>query len=283
MFERKRMEAEFALLEVIGRNDERAPVSIERTLAVPYRWICLLEVPMSSAPNNREVGIGTGVLIGPRHVLTSAHVLVSREDPKVTVGNRLRVQVARNGRYEPFNSVGVRGWQVDPRWISKARPKAPWLPRARYDLGLVTLASDVGALKDNQLGGCPLSWFGAPGRCGHGSAIGMTGADLTNGAAHLAGYPHDKGRKRSLWEASGSVRWDPQRALLAYDMDTSGGQSGAPVWIEGSGGGPRLVGIHSRVGTIRVNGSSEYVDNLAAPLTPEAIRMIESWKSTFAR
>ena len=65
--ERHRFESELADLEQIGpvRTEERVPTG--QALAVPYRWICRLTVP-SADPTDPSYGMGTGVLVGPRHV-----------------------------------------------------------------------------------------------------------------------------------------------------------------------------------------------------------------------
>src|SRR5688500_17688635 len=80
--------------------DER--VLVARTLAVPYRWIGSLVVSVEKPyPKGWTSGFarGSGLLIGPRHVLTAAHGIYSDDgrSPKSIV-----VAPARNGRRTPL-------------------------------------------------------------------------------------------------------------------------------------------------------------------------------------
>jgi V8-like Glu-specific endopeptidase len=276
VLERQRMESELSDLEVIA-PDERQRVPFNRTLVVPNRWVCWLRIP-NTAPADRSFGSGSGVLVGPRHVLTAAHVLVDEADPGKTVGSRLRVQIAANGQDAPFAEVGVRGWQVDPRWLTRVGGR--WRALARFDYALVTLDREVSGASERRLGSCTLSHWGAA-RCGHGSTIGIPAAGLAERAGHVTGYPHDK-PTGTMWTGAGRVRLDRTRNVLVHTVDTKGGQSGSPVWCREEGG-PRLVGIHSRPGALVADGSGAYADNVAAPLTPDVVTRIQGWQRTYAR
>lgn len=281
MLERCRLESEIALMEVIPPRDTRSAVSEQDTMTVPHRWICLLR-SRETDPNSREFGLGTGVLIGPRHVLTAAHVLVSEKNPgKKTVGNRLTVQPARNGLYEPFEEVGIRGWQVHPQWIIKHGEK--WVPQTQYDYGLVTLNKDVSRWKHKSLSGCELAYWGARGICGGSSRVGVTAAQITGQEAQATGYPGDR-RHVSLWTGLGRITPDSRRRIILHTIDTFSGQSGAPIWFIRDGI-PCLAGIHSRPGVWSedARGLTRLTHNLAVLITPDVLRQLEAWKGTFSR
>jgi V8-like Glu-specific endopeptidase len=281
MLERLRFEQELSHLsqgEVFDR-DTRARVPISETLAVPHRWICRLTIPGMN-PNETGYSAGTGVLIGPRHVLTSAHVLVSLEDPGKTVGDRLRVQLARNGHDKPFDSVAVQGWQVNPAWV--LRHGNEWRLQPQHDYALITLKKDVSLWRNERLGDCPLSYWGAPGRCGAGTEVSLTPDNVIGQEALVTGYPGEK-PEGTLWASRGPITYDRRLGMLLHTIDTKSGQSGAPVWFMRNNAAC-LVGIHggasgrwsgSASGTIRLT------HNAAVLLSPEVVRRIDSWKRTY--
>jgi V8-like Glu-specific endopeptidase len=283
MPERLRFERELSDLNLreVFDPDTRARVSISETLDVPYRWICRLTIP-DTDPNESGYGAGTGVLVGPRHVLTAAHILVSLEDPGKTVGHRLLVQPARNGHDKPFDVVAVQGWQVNPEWVTKHRNK--WRLRPQHDYALITLKKDVSIWKDDRLGDCPLSYWGASDRCGAGSEVGLTPDNVTGQEAIVTGYPGEK-PAGTLWMGRGPITYDRRLGMLLHKVDTKPGQSGAPVWLMRNGIAC-LVGIHGGASgrwSSSTNGTLTLTDNAAVLLTPEVLRRIESWKRTFTR
>ena len=278
MKERFRLESELTQLEVF-RPDTRDRVPISATMDVPYRWICRLTVP-DTVPTERGYGMGTGVLVGPRHVLTAAHVLVSLDDPGKTVGSRLRVQPARNGHDKPFDEVGVQGWQVNPRWALRRRNT--WHLQPQHDFALVTLKRDVSVWREARLGNCPLSYWGAPGRCGAGSVVGLGPNDVRGQDVHVTGYPGEK-PEATLWTGRGPITYDSRLGMLLHTADTKPGQSGAPVWFVRNGVAC-LAGIHSGASSARAidpSGTTTLTHNDAVLLTPAVVRRIEAWKGTF--
>ena len=62
--------------EILGSNNM---VGVNNILDMPYRWICRLDIYYEITPWDRGLpgqmgtGVGTGILIGNRHVLTAAH------------------------------------------------------------------------------------------------------------------------------------------------------------------------------------------------------------------
>jgi V8-like Glu-specific endopeptidase len=276
MLERCRMEPETALLEVIP-PDTRRRVSEADTTGLPHRWICYLREP-NADPSVRSYGMGTGVLVGPRHVLTSAHVLVSEKDPSKTVGSRLRVQPARNGDHQPFPEVKVRGWRVDPRWIRKVG--AHWRVQARFDYGLVVLEKDVSGWKHPGLGECSLAYWGAPDICFPQTEVGLAADKVAGQDAWSAGYPGDR-EPGTMHGGAGQITYDNHRGVLMHTIDTYGGQSGAPIWIKRHGMWC-LVGIHSRGGRWAVVGGRAVPTHNAAVLVSfDVLRQVEEWKRSF--
>ena len=271
------MEAELAQLEVIPPDDDRRRVSQADTTGLPHRWVCRLRVP-NADPRDRGYGLGTGVLIGPRHVLTSAHVLVSEKDPGKTVENRLYVQPARNGGFKPFKEVKARGWRVDPRWIVKRRGQ--WTPQAQFDYGLITLDQDVDGWKHPGLGGCNLAYWAAADICFPQTEMGIAADKINGQEAWSAGYPYDK-EEAAMYGGCGQVSYERHRGLLLHTIDTKGGQSGSPVWIKRHGMWC-LVGIHSRIGAWTVDAQNRQTPsrNAAVHVSFELLKRVEEWKRT---
>ena len=283
MQERHGFEQELSHLGLgeVFEPDTRARVPISETLAVPHRWICRLTIPDTN-PNESGYGAGTGVLVGPRHVLTAAHVLVSIEDPGKTVGDRLRVQPARNGYDRPFDSVVVQGWQVNPQWA--VRHGHVRRLQHKHDYALVTLKKDASVWRDRRMGDRPLGYWGAPGRNGAGSEVGLTADNVTGQEVRVTGYPGEK-PEGTLWTARGSITYDRRLGMLLHTVDTKPGQSGAPVWLMRDGVAC-LAAIHSgpsQRGSISASGSFELTHNAAVLLTPAVLQRIESWKRTFTK
>ncbi|GGM18389.1 hypothetical protein GCM10010841_28110 [Deinococcus aerophilus] len=90
--------------------------------------------------------------------------------------------------------------------------------------------------------------------------------ELANPLLTVAGYPADKEPPFSLWSHVRRVI-DVTSETLAYDVDTAGGQSGAPAWIEWKTE-PVVVGIHT-------NGSA--TNNSATRITNSVMASMDLW------
>lgn len=283
MLERHNLESEMALMEAVNDQKPRRRLSVQDTMAVPYRWVCMLRATETN-PNSRRYGLGTGVLIGPRHVLTAAHVLANLENPGETVGSRLTVQLGRNGQYKPFEAAEIRGWQVHPQWVAKHGGRR--YLQTKYDYGLVTLKKDVSRWKHKSFGACELSYWGAQGVCGAGSEVGVSPAQIMGQEAQVTGYPGeltDELPKYTLWTGSGRITFDSYHKVILHTANTSGGQSGGPVWSMRNGV-PCLAGIHSAPGTRLqdARGRITRTNNRAALISQDVLRQLKAWTRTFA-
>ncbi len=289
MLERYRLDSEIALLEELNSPNRPKRVDYEEGTSIPYRWICLLRVP-GTDPTRGAYGLGTGVLIGPRHVLTAAHVLANTNEPQETVGWSLRVEPARNGNAKPVDEVGIRGWQVHPQSVAKIGKRRVIDPR--YDYGLVTLKKDVSKSRDSSWASCELAYWGARGTCGARSEIGVTASQITGQEAQLAGYPGYKQENgdrvprppNTLWKGSGRITVDRDASMILHTVETSGGQSGGPIWFMRNGVSC-LAGIHSGppIEVQDAQGRTLSTHKAAVLITPQIVKQLEAWKGTFAR
>ncbi|MGK7894423.1 MAG: serine protease, partial [Xenococcus sp. (in: cyanobacteria)] len=130
-----------------------------------------------------------------------------------------------------------------------------------YDLALITLDRNIG---DH------IGYFGYDTNSYEGLNVNSAGypADLANSWTWEDGYhvPFEDTADVDLYKVFGPIT-DIVGQTLRYELDTSGGQSGSPVWRYDQDSGNRyVVGVHT-------SGTSSY--NVAAQLTSGKINTIE--------
>lgn len=268
--------------EVFG-SDDRVPVT--DTLLAPQRWICAIDILVA----NPQWGKGgskfivksraTGVLIGPRHVLTVAHVLdkqpmdIDGKVREVDVAG-LWVSPARNGDNDdhPFGKASCKALRVSRPYrlrrtgMQGTQPieyTVPW----HDDYALILLDRDLAARAHPKVAG-PLGHWGAD------PAIAqlrrLDPAALNGREIIVNGYPGDRCGKKVLagdraaktrqieycmqrspdvwastqWAARGVAEPDAQSTDLFHTADTYNGQSGAPICLRADGR-VNLVGLHT--------------------------------------
>jgi Trypsin len=141
------------------------------TLAVPYRRICSLDVTFDRPyPWNADRSKGrwmsgfacrSGLLVGPRHVLTAAHCIYADGETRPT---SVYVAPARNGRRDPLARVKAVAWGV---------PANAFGPRgivADHDYAVVTLERDIARLRHAALRHGQLGHWGSD-ALGHGTVF----------------------------------------------------------------------------------------------------------------
>ena len=123
---------------------------------------------------------------------------------------------------------------------------------SNYDYGALLLpaASPLGST---------VGWFGYESR---------TDANLQGKTVNIAGYPGDKGGTTMWWMANAITGVKPM--TLDYQIDTYGGQSGAPVFMYFPDRGRIGVGIHTY-------GSA--AGNSATRLTNDVLRNVNAWRA----
>ncbi len=225
---------------------------VSNSFDVPCRWVCRLQVQEKVGSNWRDKEPATGVLIGPRHVLTAAHLL----DPyyKQKAGQwRVLVYPGFDGSQHLGEEISARikvsrGWEAGTKEAGDL---------GAYDFGMVFLPGDVSTKKPKELGGLPLGYWGSP-TSGHKTVFAPLEATfLESKTIHTAGYP--RGQKKILWAGTGTLsnvflrikdKIQNKRGMDHNAMESLGedarGMSGGPVWL--SRGAIRyLVGINSSI------------------------------------
>lgn len=268
--------------EVIHDPDQRRQVT--GTTAVPFRWICFLDITYVD-PGQRYAEAkqaGTGILIGPRHVLTAAHNLLSGDGRLKAV--RVTVAPGRNGSRKPFGTSDAKKWDLPASWVRNGRPDR------QFDYALITLEDAIGARSFDALGKKPLGYWGDP-RWGAGTRrTVLDPARLRGLTVNVGGYPGDQAAG-TQWLATGALRGPmaPGRSgevrssdrLVLHTVDTEKGQSGGPVWSWFPASGQRyLVGVHIGPGaafSIDPGGAQRPTHNYAVRLGDGMARQLAAW------
>ena len=199
-----------AQIEVIIGTDDR--IRIPATTLVPWRRYCALRITFPNGATYR----GTGFFIGPRTVATAGHCVYLHNQGGWA--RKIEVIPAANGPLRPFGSANAISLRSVVGWVTGKKPEC--------DYGCIVLPQ--GAFAGRNLGCFGFAAF--------------TPAQLLAQNAVLAGYPGDK-PFAELWGMSRKIKTVTTNTLV-YDMDSMGGQSGAPVYIKRDGQ-RYVVGIHN--------------------------------------
>lgn len=200
-----------AIFEVVLGKDDRTVVS--NTRQPPWRMIAALRI---HTPTGR-VYCGTGWLIGPQTLMTAGHCVYIHDEGGWPTA--IEVLPALNGATEPYERLVSKpgSLHASKAWIDARERMA--------DYGAITLPKRLG----DQLG-----WFGFGA---------LADAQLKDATLNIAGYPVDRDNAtRQYFHARVATKVEPR--VINYDIDTHGGQSGSPVWV--NQGEKRIaVGIHT--------------------------------------
>jgi V8-like Glu-specific endopeptidase len=227
---------------VIGEDDR---VRIRNTTAAPWSGICQLNI---TAENGSRF-VGTGWLIDERTLVTAGHCVFMHNAGGWA--SSIEVIAGRDGAEKPFRAItstrffAVSGWTKD-----KSRD---------HDYGAIILPKAFPSVN----GARPHHFQLAP----------FKDDQLKKAVANISGYPADspgtgKDSTAAWFHARRITRVTP--TTIVYDIDTGGGQSGAPVWILEPRTGRRMVcAIHT-------NGFS--LGNSATRINDVIARNLNQWR-----
>jgi V8-like Glu-specific endopeptidase len=196
-------------IEVVIGDDDRTRVP--DVLQSPWRQICALRI---RARSGRRF-VGTGWFIGPRTVMTAGHCVYMHDEGGWP--ESIEVIPALDGAEHPYGSVTANRFQAVAGWIEDRN--------SDFDYGAILLDKTIGS---------STGWY---------AFAALNAAMLQSGDANISGYPQDlDNASRQYFHARKIVRASTRR--LYYEIDTYGGQSGSPIWLNVSG--ERVaVGIHT--------------------------------------
>ncbi len=229
------------LESVIGLDERTRIVSTE---SLPWKLVCALEI---DAPNGSFVG--TGWFAGPRTLVTAGHCVFDATQMGGWA-REIRVTPGRDRERAPFGVVVSRRFTTVNAWLERQDPD--------FDIGAIHLDTpvfdegDVFAVES------------------------MPDALLRDYLVNVSGYPFNPGGGQELWWARNRISEVTARRIF-YDIDTSGGQSGAPVYIlETATARPTVVGIHA-YGEGGTPASIPLRVNSAPRIIPEVVERIQEW------
>jgi TPR repeat protein len=210
---------QFVLKRVLSGKDGRE--RIEKPDQWPYMVIGQVDLYFSMTQ-----GSGSGVLIGPHHFLTAAHNVFWYPDKehkqKKEWVQRFIARLALNDSHMPFGEVRGTRIYTFKEWTEREDPA--------YDIALVVLNRSIG------------------GDTGWGGLICLDSSEITQQTIHITGYPyHAAGQEvksKQMWTMADCIKKVAgDRAF--YNIDTSKGQSGGPIWIN-QYGNPYILGVHTQ-------------------------------------
>lgn len=211
-------------IETVHGVDNR--VRINNTTVYPWRAIASLAI--TAADNSGW--IGTGWFIGPRTLVTAGHcVYIKNSGVPGRDGwvRRIQVMPGRNGSTLPYGSATSSTFRSVTGWTNSGSEN--------FDYGVIILPTPLG----NTVG-----WFG----------YGVyTDADLRATTANISGYPGDKPSGTQWFDARRIANVNAQKVY--YDIDTAGGQSGAPVYRVLPNGNRMGIAIHAYGGAVNNSGA----------------------------
>jgi V8-like Glu-specific endopeptidase len=229
------------LESLIGADERTRMLETEKA---PWRMVCALDI---EAPWGGFVG--TAWFAGPRTLVTAGHCVLDRGQMGGWA-TKITVAPGRDGDERPFAPFEATRFSTVDLWEQSQNPD--------YDIAAIHL---------DEAFGDELGWF----------AVGaLTDAELQDHLVNVSGYPFEPGGGTQQWWARNRVRAITPRRIF-YDVDTSGGQSGGPVYVLNDGDtAPLVVGIHA-YGTGGTPGSVPLIVNSAPRITPEVLEQIGRW------
>lgn len=226
---------EAEMREVIIGADNR--VRVHATTTYPWRAICALKI--TAKDNSRW--IGTGWLVGPRTVITAGHCVYMHD--RGGWAKSIEVIPGMNDASRPYGSASSSNLRSVTGWTSSKNRD--------FDYGAIILPA-------NYRPGDTTGYFG----------FGVkTDAYLMASVLNLSGYPGDKGGNQQ-WFMALKPKAVSSR-VIRYDIDTLGGQSGAPVWAK-VGNVRTCVGIHT---------NGHLSGNSATRIVTPVFNNIQTWKN----
>lgn len=223
------------LQEVVIGADDR--VRVFATTSYPWRAICSLKITAKDGSK----WIGTGWLVAPRTVITAGHCVFLHDHGGWA--KSIEVIPGLNDAARPYGSGVSSNLRSVTGWTSSKNRD--------YDYGAIILPA-------NSRPGDLTGYFG----------FGVkTDAYLMSSVLNLSGYPGDKGGNQQ-WFMALKPKSVTSR-VIKYDIDTYGGQSGAPVWVK-VGDTRTCVGIHT---------NGDLSGNSATRIVTPVFNNIQSWKN----
>ena len=204
-----------------------AKINAAQANTFPFRYICALEFAAPPSKTSRTEGgislgqgiIGTCTLVGPRAVLTAAHVVEEFAPGGSQSPARLRISPGRAGRTRPFGSVQAHRVILPGKWRTDPTPGSA------NDFAMVIVSRPFPKTP---------GYWSEPRAAGdkRGSVIGaLTGWRPGHFKVNHSGYPNSGGGFQTHWFSDTFSLLGVRSNLLFIDSQSRQGESGSPVWV----------------------------------------------------
>jgi V8-like Glu-specific endopeptidase len=218
-------ESRDSLAASLKTSQESKDLSHDTTSQEQLKWPERIHGHLAIEYSNGNPGNGSGILIGPNHVLTAAHNLYDRHGS----GWVKQIRFAPGRHHDDYPRGDYKGCilLVPKKWGDRT-----FKEYEQYDYGIVTLDSPVGL---------SLGWSGL---------LSLPGELLQGTILSLTGYPGDKGSQEphlpQMQKDYGTLK-KVQGDQLLYDIKTYKGQSGGAIYVQQFPGykGIYTIGVHT--------------------------------------
>lgn len=211
---------------ILTEIDRRTRISSDKLTSPPYSHIARLKLQFGKSKYT-----GSGVFVGPRHVLTAKHNVF--ESNYGGWAQEIRVIPCQGNNKAPYgDAYACYAYKFD-----------------EFDLALIVLDMALGE---------EVGWFGI-----------MCYTEMNRLQTiklNITGYPVIEDQSNRMFTHQGELK-TCRMDDLGYDIDTSPGQSGSPVWIE-KNKQCFVVGIHTH------GGLEGEIVNHGIPLTEDRLRVV---------
>ena len=231
-----------SVLEVIDKDDRQKVVdNLNRR---PYDSVACLKMHMKNGKRYR----GTGWLAGPKTIITAGHNVYSRR--KGGWADLIEVIPGRDGRQKLSQKSRSNRFRALDAWIEDRDPD--------FDIGVIQLNNSFQrTFKQKQFKS-------------------VDDDQLEKQRVQIVGYPQDKDAGEKQYTHTSYVKGVEENRIY-YDVDTSQGQSGAPIWLKGETEEDDLVvGVHAYDSTQTPAGLGEKA-NSAPRITKGVELTIKEW------
>lgn len=223
------------ILEVVIADDDRE--AVKNVLENPWKKIAALRI----TAQNGEVYAGTAWFISRTVLATAGHCVFLHDEGGWP--QKIEVIPALDGTARFFKSYTATKFESSDGWVKQRN--------SDYDYGVIILDEQA----DERIG-----WF---------SFGAANDAVIKNTIANISGYPVDLDRGTKQYYHARKISRASFRRIV-YDIDTYGGQSGSPVWMNFGENDRVAVGIHT-------NGNSN--SNYGTRITDEVANNLKNWKN----
>ena len=193
--------------------DDRVRIPQSASSAYPLRTLMHLMIQYEgNEPPAQRQATGTGWLASKRTVVTAAHCLLTyRLNPGPRRAEFIRVVPSSNQLGQPSQYIDVPypELQLSQRWRN---PPPGGLPDDAGDYGAFDLPVDAGST---------LQWM---------QLVVLKDPDIKGLPTAIVGYPNEPNKPLGTMWGQGGKLLDARPDFVYYDIDTSGGQSGSPVY-----------------------------------------------------